>query len=426
MIRLGRVFVASLVVGVLLQCAEAFAQAHCTSAEATTTFGVWASPGLAIAPGLSEPYEPKGVVAGKVGALRFQVELKESTARRWTLTVRDMDLRVLATMGKTDFIDGKNGQPLRRLWTGMLSRGAVYFDLDVEGGQVDVRVDSVLVYPERVEGVPQYSVKTTANPDWSDLYPPDAGSAKPLLAARRVGDTVGMLASAVEKDGIKNSWCCSGVLLSSTILLTNWHCGGTSVLSEDSVWKGDVCPNSVVDLGWDQSNERRQYGCKSVILKNRPLDFVLLRLSTTVGAGAATGEARPVRYNVNELIDNQDVFMVHHALCKQKLVSSKCRVLSSSYKAWRPSHGRSGDLASSGEPMSDFTHNCDTEPGASGAAVFNMNGELIGLHHLGFELGTDNKCDGRNKAVKIKEILKVIKRDAPSDIVREIGIPDNL
>lgn len=423
MIRNGFAVVACIAAGLLLYPGAASAETHCSSAEATTSFGKWTSPGLSIAPGLSEPYEPIGVIAGKIGAVRFQIELRGSTAKRWTLTVRDMDLRVLATIGKTDFVD-RNGESLRYLWTGMLNKSAVYFDLDVEGGQVEIGIDSALVYPERTEGAPQYSVKVKDNPDWSDLYPQKPEVPRPLQQARRVGDTIGMLVSAMERDGRKDSWCCSGVLLSPTILLTNWHCGGMSILPDDSVWKGDVCPNSVIDLGWDQSNERRQYSCKSVIMRNRPLDFVLLRLGSIVGAGAGVGEARPVGFSVADVADDQYVFMVHHALCKQKLVST-CRILEKERKTWRASQGQSGELASAGEPMSDFTHSCDTEPGASGSAVFNLRGELVGLHHLGYERDAAGTCDGRNKAVKIKEILKVIKRDAPA-VAAEIGIPDLL
>ena len=420
--RFGRVLAACLAASWLMSPGPASAQAHCTSTEATTAFGKWTSPGLAIQPGLTT-YEPTGVVTGRIASLRLLVELHTSTAKRWTLTMRDHDLRVLASMGAGDFMDA-DGRPRRRVWTGMLRTGVVVFDLQADGGKVDLQVDSALVYPERIDGVPQYSVKAKDNPDWKDLYPQKPDVVRPLRPARQAGDTVGMLVSAVEKDGRKDSWCCSGVLLSPTILLTNWHCGGMSILPDDSVWKGDVCPNSLIDLGWDQSNERRQYGCKSVILRNSPLDFVLLRLTSIVGSGAASGEARPVRLSVADVTADQDLFMVHHALCQQKLVST-CRVLAKEHKTWRASQGQSGDLASAGDPLSDFTHSCDTEPGASGSAVFNLRGELVGLHHLGYERDAAGTCDGRNKAVKIKEILKVIKRDAPA-AAAEIGIPDLL
>ena len=35
-------------------------------------------------------------------------------------------------------------------------------------------------------------------------------------------------------------------------------------------------------------------------------------------------------------------------------------------------------------PQSDFTHTCDTAGGSSGAPVFNLEGQLVGVHHFGF------------------------------------------
>jgi V8-like Glu-specific endopeptidase len=68
----------------------------------------------------------------------------------------------------------------------------------------------------------------------------------------------------------------------------------------------------------------------------------------------------------------------------------------------------------------EITHRCDTEPGASGAPVFDANGRLIALHHLGFK--RNDRCeplDRVNKAVEIRHILNHVKMTA-ADIYEEI------
>jgi hypothetical protein len=94
--------------------------------------------------------------------------------------------------------------------------------------------------------------------------------------------------------------------------------------------------------------------------------------------------------------------MVHHAECKRKLLSKSCRIRNASYKNWR-----------SAGATTDFSHNCDTEGGSSGAPVFTPGGALVGLHHLGFALGDDQQCDKVNKAVHIQVILDDIRRAKP-------------
>jgi V8-like Glu-specific endopeptidase len=59
----------------------------------------------------------------------------------------------------------------------------------------------------------------------------------------------------------------------------------------------------------------------------------------------------------------------------------------------------------------EFTHDCDSERGSSGSPVFNDAGQLVGLHHLGFDIDpqTCEQKDRENKAVRVDAILADIK-----------------
>ena len=51
---------------------------------------------------------------------------------------------------------------------------------------------------------------------------------------------------------------------------------------------------------------------------------------------------------------------------------------------------------------SDFTHTCDTVGGSSGSPVFNETGDLVGLHHYGFNEGG---FWTENRAIRMKRIV---------------------
>jgi hypothetical protein len=396
------------------------AQQQCIRRQETTVFGTWISPNIELTEKTKRfvEYAPAGIGFG-VASMRLLLKDGGGTSTRWTLTIRDSQYRVLISLGPGDLAVPPGGGDKQR-WTGLLTEGVVKLDLTTnDGGTVRLKIAIGLLYPPASQGERQFSVQGPEE-TWKPLY------SSTHSVAKQVGDSVGMLAGAAQAGSHKVSWCCSGVMLSPSIFLTNWHCGGMSGLQDAEYWGKDICRNTIVDLSWDDKDLRRQFACAAVLLVNRPLDFALLRIEPIIGAGQLMGQPRPAELAPGKALGkNDEIFMVHHALCLGKLVSDKCYVDASKRPPWRQPTAQSGEESIADDPDPGFTHLCDTEPGASGAPVFDSDGKVVGLHHLGFDLDAQCVPDKRNKAVKIKEILKVIKRDAPT-VAAEIGIPDAL
>jgi hypothetical protein len=384
---------------------------QCGSGEAVTAFGDWFTPGVTLdvttrSAGKLFP----GTPAADTAAVRLQIRVTAPAGQQWSLVLRDPALRVLAILDERDF-DGTGGVTQ---WTGRLEASQVSAELI--GGGPGLRADFVsgTALPRSSQGASVFSIQGDA-PNWQDPYQ------RPEQVYRRAAQAVGMLvtgAQSPDPQGVprKRSWCCSGAMLTPDIYITNWHCGGTGAMPDEAYWNDDVCASTVLDLGWHEGTAaRRQYGCRAVLLQDKRLDFVLLRVRPIIGPGAATGRALPVSVaRALPPAPQDDVFLVHHAQCMTKRVSfAGCRIVSRSHRAWTdPPTAAAGP---------DITHRCDTEQGASGAPLFDTSGRMIALHHLGFDGGGPNCASDRvNKATMMSAILDHI-RDTRPDLLAEIA-----
>jgi hypothetical protein len=303
---------------------------------------------------------------------------------------------VLITLGEDDFKEDGRGRLTR--WTGRLPTSAIHAELVApQTSKVTIEILEGLSLPKESGDVHLFSIRGDT-PNWTPLYA--SGDSNAIHA----GDAEGMLVSAaILDDGQKQSWCCSGVMVTPNLFLTNWHCGGTSPMPESAYWNTDVCANSLIDLGWDEGPVRRQYNCVAVERKNRKLDYAIIRIRPVVGVGGMIGRPIAAAISSKKPSATDGVFLVHNAQCKSKRLSSHCHIVP------KDSGAASADIAAS-----DFVHDCDTEPGSSGAPVFDSDRNLVGLHHLGF--ARDANCaviDHQNKAVSIQEILNDIHNDFP-------------
>ena len=391
--RASRVFAAALIAVLLLPLASARAADQCRPAESVTSFGTWFDPTME----LNAQYPELPMLATNwvhdAHTVRLLLKVSSGLDRHWHLVVRDSEYRVLAVLYPRDFAAPDGSLSVGR-WTGRLPTASVRIDLRA-AEQTDVRITvaGALALPPSSRDERQFSTKRTT-PDWHDLY------ADPNILARRAGDSVGMLIAAQFDPDTKQytSWCCTGVMVGADMMLTNWHCGGTTGTAAKNYWDDETCANTVIDLGWDSGLVSRQYACAHVEARDQTLDFALLRVRPVVGAGGGIVQTPFIPMQAGIIPD--DIFLVHHAMCTKKLYSGNCKVGAQSYPNWN-------------DPAlkTDLTYDCDTEPGASGAPVFGRSGQLIGLHHLGYACAPP---DNLNKAVRVSEIIAFLDAHKPA------------
>jgi hypothetical protein len=300
----------------------------------------------------------------------------------WFFTVRDPEHRLIQVFGREDF---KN---VTTRWTHRVNGAQALFDLSACDGNRAPEIKFVeYIWMPAAAANPYYSLQT-AIPAYKDITTVDS-------SLRRLGDVAGFLVSSFGRA----SWVCSGVMLTPSLMLTNWHCGGPSTLPDNGIWNADIQRDTLIDLSFDGDTLSRELQItRLATTPNKALDFVVLRTA----AVDALGPLRPVKLAAADPAANDDIRVVHHPAGKIKQLSSNCVVRDANYKGWQ-----------NPAVQSEFTHVCDTEGGSSGAPVLNARGELVGLHHLGFDFDRTRcvQTDRVNKAVKISAILEAIKLD---------------
>lgn len=349
---------------------------------------------LAASPGVVTPYPASPQQGARY--LRARVEVAQPPDCDWLLTVRDQEYRLIQTFGRRDFSTA--GQR----WTYRINGQQVLFDLQpcADGRQPTIRLGGYVWMPEAATNT-YYSLQGA-----TEAFHPITRVDSSL---RRLGDVTGLLMSSFVKD----SWSCSGVMITPELFLTNWHCGGpghirasgpaggTTPFPSGGYWSPEIVADTVIDLSWDGDGISRELAVTEVVARSEPLDFALLR---TVEVDRR-GPIRPVKLASAAPAAGDLLTIVHHPAARTKQVSSGCQAVDADYGGWRDSTVRS-----------DFTHLCDTEAGSSGAPVFNARLELVGLHHLGFDYdgGTCRYRDHENKAIKIAAIIEHVRTSVPS------------
>jgi trypsin-like peptidase len=321
--------------------------------------------------------------------VRVRVKAQDFEGCPWNLTVRDENYRFIQSMTAEDF---KNSSTR---WTVRIAGGRTFFDLRRCPGLLKpvIKFDEYIWMPTQTEH-PYYSIQG-GEPTYRALF-------SEATSLRRLGDSVGMFMSSWDRV----SWLCSGAMVAEDLFLTNWHCGGPEWISdasqperrrafrEDFYWQDPIVKDALIDLSFDGDKLSREYAVTGIAALSMELDFALLKVQPL----DAIGKPRPFFLRSTPLASGDPFQIVHHAEGKEKQITTNCRVETKEFAGWRPGSGKS-----------DFTYRCDTEAGSSGAPILDENGDIAGLHHLGFKKeGTS--CDHLNKGVRVDKILDFLWR----------------
>jgi subtilisin family serine protease/V8-like Glu-specific endopeptidase len=320
--------------------------------------------------------------------LQARIQLEKPVDCRWRITLRDTDGHSVQVLENSDF---KNS-PSR--WTSRVYSSTLYFQFDdcPNGEQPQVSVREYIAMPEKAEH-PYYSLQIDNQEQFKDLY----SDAVPM-DVKKLGDAVAFLTISWDRE----TWACSGVMLTPELLLTNWHCGGPPEMNGDFFWNEQILKEMQIDFSWDGDTISWDYTPLKLMAKNKELDYALIQIESS----SVIGRALPAVISRSPLQDGADIKIIHHPAGRIKQISSQCTLERHVYPGWQQANKNT-----------EFTHLCDTESGSSGAPVFDSNGFLIGLHHLGFDRKKDcSAIDRKNKAVAINEILSDIAASANPEL----------
>lgn len=313
--------------------------------------------------------------------MRVRLRVNAPAAANWHLVIRDSKGHAVDVFTPADF---SVSSPER--WTARIPGKMARFDRYVDGTDPDVLKVQFLEYVvmDAKAKSPYYSYQDPASPKIFPLY--DDGSPS-TLDDRRLGDSTAFLMGAAEGQ----VWTCSGVIVAPGLLMTNWHCGGIPPMLAGEYWSESVCRRVLIDVSWDDDVRSREFMCVGKPLKDEKRDVALIRIRPIEGNAAL----RPATL-LNQPPTLDHVKLIHHPEGHQKRIGLNCSVKSMAVDGWR-----SADLF-------DFTHDCDSEGGSSGAPIHDKRGRVIGLHHHGFKRDpkTCEAKDRVNKAVRMDEIVK--------------------
>jgi hypothetical protein len=329
--------------------------------------------------------------------LRARIVVSAPSNCAWSLTVRDEYLRPVQTFSAIDF------QPTAVVWTSRVNGSQLVAELhgcDANTGP-SLTISRVLWMPTKTVLGPDayYSLKSFGMPDWKELYVESPIRASDP-ARLETGDAVGILVLSTDK----GAWSCSGFMLTGTLFLTNYHCGANEDLGPQpgDYWNGETIHNAILDTSWDTDEISREFLVSSVEQADPVLDFAVLRVRPL-------GATAPI--SVGILADwipaqGDSLYTIHHPLGMRKTYSGACGVKAVCFPNRKQPTRKT-----------DFTHDCDTEPGSSGAPVFDKYGEIVGVHHLQYDFDKACRVTSENKAIAMREILAALKSDIKTQLL---------
>ncbi|QPD02277.1 MAG: hypothetical protein Nkreftii_000051 [Candidatus Nitrospira kreftii] len=326
--------------------------------------------------------------------VRVLVKLNNKKVTNWHLALYDERDQLIQSFVPEDF-----DKDVTALWSNRIKGNVITTilagtrGLGPSRGDPQLSIESVLIMPK--EALRTYhSRKDLRAPDdeWKDIETSD-------LFYQQLGEGTGIMLMGHNK----NSWICSGIAITEHLFLTNWHCGGLPDMVAESYWQPSIYSNAIIDLAWDQSTRLSEFRVVQVEAKSEDRDYAILRIAPISSSYLPRPAALAAR-----VIATEETVLIHHPEGRKKQVSSgpTCHIRN-------PVH-----TGTTNAPI-DFSHSCDTEGGSSGAPVFDRDGYLVGIHHLGHQRTEAGDCDKTNKAVHLSAILADLRHDKSAKIAKK-------
>lgn len=326
-----------------------------------------------------------------LGNIRYLRILLESIAPNdaiWDVVIRDSSYRPIQSISSRELRSGQ------LMWSRRLPTSTI--DIRQTAGTPagpTIRTRQYVKMLSDTARPPYYSLRDPSQaPTWTDLYGASPIHDKPV---KRRGESVGMFISADPRSiGEAPVWSCTGFVVATApdlLFVTNHHCG--NLAGAAATWPAAVCQNGRVDLSWDGDGIDREYECESVVALSSENDIAVLRLR------GAAGGLTPLPLRRSRHTADTEIHIIHHPAALSKRVSKGPGCIA---RLARP------DSPETVDRDRDFTHECDTEGGSSGAPVFNANGQVIGIHHSGHALQTSGNCDKLNKATHVDRLIALM------------------
>ncbi|MFZ7090792.1 trypsin-like serine peptidase [Primorskyibacter sp. 2E233] len=238
-------------------------------------------------------------------------------------------------------------------WTGLIPNGQVtmaLFTPDRLSDETTVRISNLSVQQDEVV---LYSTHGE-----NQLYP---------IAAPEVPDEIRALSGPVAflsffDGGVPRT--CTGFLVAPDLLLTNEHC----IRSDES------CATMTAVFGYRRNevgglSMGPQLRCKGYAPEQSSFAYDVTAVHLSASPGEAFGTVTVPQDPVQP--EGPLVIIQHPGDLPMEVSFIDCAAVQS------PVTGRA--------PDSDFTHTCDTASGSSGAPILNLSGQLVGIHHFGFQ-----------------------------------------
>ena len=329
---------------------------------------------VGVGPFVSVRRAPTGVLWSRtilhstaVPAVRVHVQVRQGrTAADWRIRIRDLSGREVES-----FAGGASLLAAGEIWSGEVGgRGAeVELVSDRDPQDLEIAVDKyayrvISPIPLGINGVDQRIPIRRAPQDVR-------GWAPPVARVSFIRD--------------EQQYVCTGFLMTRDLLLTNERCLGAPA----------VALSALVQFGFDSLDSMpttiRVARLEAVSV---PLDYALVRLNQ---AAAGFGH---VTLPASSVAEDQALVIIQHPAGEYKQASiDDCRVRAVS----RPGVGGR---------TTDFGHLCDTLAGSSGAPLLDReSGEVVGLHHLGIPMSSEEPV---NQGVHVGLILEDLRTRIPA------------